>query len=216
MALSTVREASDIKQVTQVTQVTLSRINSMLAKFPKPPSCSPAPRGWGDEYADSLEELGSSTTLSDMYGLDSSILELFVAFSAGRVSNEQLVRLCSVLSTLDPLSLTRYSVLAVASASKDISVLQRTSSSPSTPKNKGMRTRIKGLFGKGAANVPVVRLESAASALSNYLIFVLLFFCSLVSPSFLLLAVLFIFLLIFFSIVVRVRVLFSLYCKTQC
>ena len=197
---STVREASDVKQVKQVT---LSRINSILAKFPKPPSCSPAPRGWGDAYADSLEELGSSTTISNMYGLDSSILELFVAFSAGRVSNEQLVRLCSVLSTLDPLSLTRYSVLAVASASKDISVLQRTPSSASTPKNKGMRTRIKGLFGKGAANVPVVRLESAASALSNYLIFVLLFSClSFFPPA--------------GSSVYFSFVLLFLYCKTQC
>jgi hypothetical protein len=154
----TVRGANDVEQTT------LLRIHTVLAKFPKPPSCSPMPHGWGKDYADSLAELSCPTTLPYMHGLDSNILELFVAFSAGRVSNKQLLRLGSVLPALDPLSLTRYTLLAVESSSKDVCVLQKTSSSPSTPKNKGMRTRIKCLFGKGAPNAPVVRLESAASA----------------------------------------------------
>jgi hypothetical protein len=65
------------------------------------------------------------------------------------------------LTSLDDSALTRYTMVGFDTVCKDTKVLSRTSSSPSTPRSKGMRTRIKGIFGKSVFNVPRVRLETA-------------------------------------------------------
>jgi hypothetical protein len=129
--------------------------DQIISSFPIPPNTAPIPKGWSAEYDDSF-----LTTDLKQTETNNKILDLFTAFSTGRISDDQLIHLHTTLSSLEPLSLTKYTLLGIEQASKDLSVLQRTNSSPSTPRNKGMRTRMKGFF-KGAANAPIVRLDTA-------------------------------------------------------
>jgi hypothetical protein len=170
------KEENKNEQGTNNTERSTNKISMLLTSFPKPPLIAPTQKGWGSELQISIDNTPSliSTSFSspalNLEGLDNSTLSLFTAFSAGQVSDKQLLRLQELLSTLDNPTLTRYCTLGVATASKNTKVLSRTSSSPSTPKNKGMRTRIKGIFGKGTANTPTVRLETARRKFCQYLI----------------------------------------------
>lgn len=155
-------------------------VSDLLKQFPEPPVAAPVPQGWGltsttgttgtsgtstSNHSSAPPPLTLTSTRSrpalNTEGLDMDALTLFVAFSAGQISDKQLSSLQHVLTSLDDSAFTRYTTVGFDTVCKDTKVLSRTSSSPSTPRNKGMRTRIKGIFGKSAFNVPRVRLETA-------------------------------------------------------
>ena len=105
------------------------------------------------------ETFTSSTTTHP----SDSTIELFAAFSSGKISASQLERLRTALVTLDSTALTACSLNAFKIASTDEDVYDRAQAmNRTTPRNRGLTTRIKGMFGKGLGNQPVARLSTTA------------------------------------------------------
>lgn len=92
----------------------------------------------------------------------SSTVDLFAAFCSGKISASQLERLRAALVALNASALTACALRAFKIASTDGDVYDRAQSTNSTtPRNRGLTTRIKGMFGKGLGNQPVARVSSA-------------------------------------------------------
>ena len=89
-------------------------------------------------------------------------VDLFAAFCSGKISASQLERLRAALITLNASALTVCAMRAFKIASTDGGVYDRAqSTSSTTPRNRGLTTRIKGMFGKGLGIQPVARVSSA-------------------------------------------------------
>ena len=59
--------------------------DQLISSFPIPPNTAPMPKGWSAEYDDSFltSDLKQTET-------NNKILDLFTAFSTGRISDDQL------------------------------------------------------------------------------------------------------------------------------